>query len=88
MSKALKDIELQMGEQVWNPRLPYYYAIYQFVAGNHERAIYLLDSNLKNKPSIYLIKEITHFLEELKCIFAKDPTMSTGLGDLMDFISG
>ena len=55
-----------MGVEIWNPRLPYLYAIYNLIYGNLEKAIYLLDIQLKTKPNVFLIKDTLNYLLEIE----------------------
>ena len=75
-----------MGEEAWNPRLPFLYAIYHLIRGNFEKAIYLLDIQIKGKPNRYLIKEIFHYLKELERIIKKIPNLDIFISYLNDYL--
>ncbi|NTW44752.1 MAG: hypothetical protein HGB14_10065 [Anaerolineaceae bacterium] len=84
--QSLKSIEIQMGIETWNSRLPFLYAIYHLIHGNIEKAIYLIDIQLKMRPNVYLIKETIYYLEELEKILKRIPNMDILINFLKEYL--
>jgi hypothetical protein len=56
------------------------------IHGNIEKAIYLIDIQLRKRPNVYLVKETINYLQELEKILKRIPNMDILINFLKEYL--